>query len=358
MAVGNKADSIDGWGPMNTAQPSKPAHMPDGIPSEQKSNTFDPIESSENKKPQEIPKHFYNEATKKEIDEDENENDENENKQNEDNKDETKDERPEDIDLAKRFNAITKREKALRDREAALKAQAEEIETKTQSLSKIKDDPVGFLTEHGLEFKDLAERILNDDKPTVEQKLARLEELFEADKKERKEREERLKAEREARKKAHFEERETQALQQLNNSVKKTLDEHADDYELINFHGSQQLVVDTIVNVFRETGKIIDITHAADEVEKYLDEQSSSIFKTKKFKTRYKKIEADQDEVKPQPSNYYHQKLMEERYGRGLSNDFHGDSSTSKKPQNYLSDDEAKYRLAKKLQSMIDAGQN
>lgn len=266
---------------------------------------------------------------------------------------------PESVDLAKKFNTLTRHEKMLREKEEKLKTEEGEINSLRELRENLKNKPLEALKAAGLTFKDLAEMVLNDEKPTLEHQVKSLEERILADKKEREEREAREREESEKAAESAKTKKWEEAVSAAKTQIKELVDNNEEEYELIKHHGSHDLVWDVIQDVYNETKKVIPIAEAAAKVEEYLTGEAEKILQANKFKKRFQQIkepEIDQEIEEDRTHNFYAQKMLEEKYGRGLSNDLTSEGSKPpQKSQPFLSDDESKERLAKKLQQRLEA---
>lgn len=258
-----------------------------------------------------------------------------------------------DLDLAKKFNYLTSQEKKLRERESQIKSEAEKYEQISMAIENLKTNPMEALKAAGWSFKDLAELILNDEQPTLEKKVQSLEEQIVQ---ERKEREERARKEAEDRK-AQEEKAQIEAYDKAVNKAKQDIKKLVDDtesYELIREQGAYDLVWDVVQEVFNETKRVIPFKEACDKVEEYLTQEVEKYFNVGKFKARYQPV-PDKEEIEDNGQNYYMKRMLEEKFGKSLSNDMasEGSKPPSSYEQPYLSDDESKAKLAKKLREML-----
>lgn len=256
-----------------------------------------------------------------------------------------------DLDISKKFNFLTAQEKKLREREMSMKSEKEKLDAISEQLANLKQNPLKALEAAGWTFKDLAELILNDEQPTTEKKIASLEQQIIEDKRAREEErkaqaeEERLARERE------LNERYNSTIEKAKSDIHALVD-GSDDFELIKSQGAHDLVWDVVQEVFNETKQVIDFREAATRVEEHLTEEVEKLLKVNKFQQRYKPV-APKDEGEELGHNYYMKKILEEKFGRSLSNDMVSEGSRTPSEEPYLSDDESKARLAKKLRDML-----
>lgn len=264
-----------------------------------------------------------------------------------------------EIDLAKKFNLLTAKEKQLLAEKEALKREKEaggSFEQKyNELLQSLKTSPIEFLQQHGFSFKDLAAMILNDNKPTVEQKLKSLEDQILEDKRRAEEQKKIEDEERQKKLKETEDQRHAEVINKAKESLKETIDA-SEEFELVRAHGAYDQVWDVIQAVYDETKKVISFEEAAKHVEDDLFQKGQKFFETNKFKQKYQPAPIKEEfEMEDVGHNHYYKKLLEERYGRTLGNDMMTDGAgtpqTNQRP--YLDDDESKAYLAKKLAKML-----
>lgn len=271
-----------------------------------------------------------------------------------------------EIEFAKRFDQLTRQEKALRLKEEKLKLDSEKYEPLQRQIEELKTNPLKALKDAGWTFKELAELILNDEKPTVDKRLDDLQNKFDADIKSRMDREEREKQEAKERKEAEEKATFEKQVGQIKQAIEDLVNENEEEYELIKNQNAFDLVWDVIQEVFNQTDgkKMLTIQEAAKSVEDYLYNEAEKNLSAKKFQSRFKRIEEpsedDQEFAKKvedmRAPNHYMKKLLEEKYGRGLSNDMQAEGSGGKKESSiYLTDDESKALLAEKLRRRLQA---
>jgi hypothetical protein len=197
-------------------------------------------------------------------------------------------------DFAARFAALARKEKDIAKRDAEIKAKAESLKGRTvEDLRQLaKKEPLKILEEVGLTFDEVAQHILDSGVGTPEKKLSDLELKIKA-----LEDKEKQMAEQEARM------REEQAITQFKNGIKEVLVKNTDKYELIQGSQSEGLVYEVIEKYFQDSGEVLDVEAACDEVEKYLESQVERWSAFKKVQTRFAPKPAEQvkEAVKPEP---------------------------------------------------------
>lgn len=176
-----------------------------------------------------------------------------------------------DADFAKRMAILTRRERMLTERERSLKDHQKAVDEWRREKELVKTNPAAFLEKQGMSFKDLADFVLNDNKETPEQRIARLEKALEEERTTRvKQKEEEVSSRNEAQInafKAHI----------------RTFTAGKDEFEIINSTGNTDMVYDVIFAHHQKTGQMLPIDKAAQEVEKYLEQEYKKILGLKRF---------------------------------------------------------------------------
>lgn len=199
-----------------------------------------------------------------------------------------------------RFQAIARREKAMRTKiresEAELakyKAQATELEQlKAQDLerqNRLKEDPVGFLTEQGYTTDQITQALINQPGPesqlikTLSAKIAKLE----------KDQQDAFKRQ---------EQEATSNYQNALNTIQKNVEkltESNPEFEAINASDAHKSVTSYIEKVWKTEGIMLDIEEAAKEIEDYLTDQAVGLAKLNKVQSKLKPA-APKQAAKPQ----------------------------------------------------------
>jgi len=269
-----------------------------------------------------------------------------------------------EIDLAEKFNQVTAREKELRDGEESIKREREthttaasKLEVANKIIQDFKDNPLEGLKAMGIDFKDVAEMVLNEDKPTPDQRVRKLEDQLrqrDIDAKEKTEADAQAKTEAD---KKYADSEQARYIAEAEESIKKEIDGNEDKYEFIRSQGAYDLVFEVASKVYAETKKLITWEEAAVKVEEYLWEEHGKLAGTKKFKDKYQEVPAkiSFDDERDIEANYYGRKHIEELYGRSLNNQMASESSKAPEKSDYRTDEESKEYLAEKLRKMMEA---
>jgi len=189
----------------------------------------------------------------------------------------------EDILTSTRLAALAKREKEIVKREKNAKAMLDKASFLEKNLESIKKSPKKALQELGMTFEQFSTMFLSEIEPDgkktaedmikevvekVDQKFSQLEEEKSKEK----------------------QEEEAKAIATFKKDLEKDVKSQGDKYELIQLNEAYDTVYEVIENYWKETfdeetgqGQYLTVEQAADQVEKYLEEQVSKFMKAKKF---------------------------------------------------------------------------
>jgi hypothetical protein len=240
---------------------------------------------------------------------------------------------------------------------------ASEHEETRKILATFKDNPLAGLKALGIEFKEVADRVINDGEPTAEHRVAKLEREWIAKRDaDQAASDTAAEAQAESLKKLQIETKE-RAVAQTQKDISAVIEAGGDKYELIRAQGAEGLVFDVAAQVYRDTKKIMTWGEAADQVEKDISDEVEKFLATGKFKSKYQlvpeKVVVSEEEQEDGDSNFYARRMLNEKYGRILDNTMTGSngkpSETPTTPERWLSDEESKDHLAKRLKAMLNA---
>ena len=257
------------------------------------------------------------------------------------------------VDFAKRFAALTRREREIHRRQQEFSQKEKEFGekySKFQEWEKAREnaklDPLGFLQANGLSYKEITDKILEDDNLTDEQKLERIADAkLEQYKKEQEAENERRRQERE---KAEQEAKDQELINRYKNQINQAVADKP-EYKFINHEGeaARDLVFEVAAEHYDRTGEVIDPNVAAKHVEAYIE---------KRYKEAYKLLntedlasdETQQEVTEPQS---FAPKTLTNRSTLSAS-----PSSSSETSSGYLSDEESKRRSAEMLRKALASG--
>lgn len=207
--------------------------------------------------------------------------------------------------VSSKLAAIAKRDKAALMAMRAAKAKEAEIEARELKLkeqeakySQKPANPIEALMRAGFSYKDATDYVLNGEKisPELEVKKVR----SELDEYKASQAEERRIADEKALQDTRQQQQE--ALDGFKGQINDFIEAHAEEYELISLHESQDLVFATINEHLKKTKeagkpKILSIKEASDLVEQYLYEKiEESVNKAKRFKSKFTPITEEKKE--------------------------------------------------------------
>lgn len=195
----------------------------------------------------------------------------------------------EDERFAPRFAALARKEKGLVEKEKGLSEREKtlaEREAKLAGYESLKDrakkDPVSVMNELDMSYEQLTRMILNDGKPTDEDKVAELERKVEEERQARIAKE-KAEADRELAAQKEWVDRQ---FAWYKDSIKRTVASAPDEYELIIANDAQDLVWSVTEEWFNETGEILPPAEAAKRVEAHLTAEAEKLLKTKKLSAK------------------------------------------------------------------------
>lgn len=230
-------------------------------------------------------------------------------------KSETESAEPKKDFLAPKFAALTKKQKEIRAAEQALKAKEAELQKRLQELEgkssetegkiksfeqQFKENPLKALRDRGITMEQLIEMQMNDENPTVDMRLKRLQEELEAKTVGRVAELEKKLAEKEAKEQ---QEQYDKAVNGYKSELSNYVKQNAEAYELIAANNATDLMFEVAEQFYKETNTVPDIKQVADAVEQHLEEEARRIFELKKFKQASQPKPQTQKQTAPTLSN-------------------------------------------------------
>lgn len=195
--------------------------------------------------------------------------------------------------LARREKAIRAKSMEVKAQEAAFKAREDALAARERDLqdssryvskTKLMEDPLSVLAEHGVDYNDLTNRLLNQPSPenaALTSELRALKDEIKA-----------LKGEQEKTQKS-FEENQTNAYKQAVNQIRsdvRSLVTKDPNFEMVKATNSVDDVVELIERTFKEglgdehpKGTVLDLEVAAQMVEDYMVEEALKIARLSKI---------------------------------------------------------------------------
>lgn len=216
-----------------------------------------------------------------------------------DNTEEKQPDTKQDEDFSRRFAALTRRERDLLARESQIKQKEQEVGSSSELRDKLKNSPLEVLEQHGWTFKDLADVVLRDGKLPPEREQQNVVQALQDEINSLKER-------LDGRDQQEVQSKEQKAVETFKENISAHIKDNVDKFDLINVNGDEaiEMVYDVIDAHFQNTfdqstgqGDILDISVAAEHVERHLEEQASKLFKARKFADRLRPLD---DKGEPQ----------------------------------------------------------
>ncbi len=237
----------------------------------------------------------------------------------------------EPVDLSARFAALARREKRAREVEARLKAQQEQYQQWEHARKAAKTNPIAFMEQNGLSYKEITDYLLNDNAPTPEQRVKALEEKLEQDR-----------ADREAAEQGRREAEINRTIETAKANIEEYVLSQGEAYELIQANGAYDTVFEVIQAYWNRTGEMLPVDTAAKYVEEHLEEQARKLLSLKKLAP--KAAEAAVPELQPGlPSGRVN---VASPGPTTLTNSLVAGASPPPAAGEYLSDEESKRRAA------------
>lgn len=219
--------------------------------------------------------------------------------------------------LGRKEKEVKAREKAYAEKEAALAKRAAELEERSKGDQTFKDtfakefkaNPLKVMAEYGITYDEVSEMVLNEQNPTTDMKMRRMQEELESKTTKELEALKKQLADKEA-KEIEREKQQAQArfdaeVNGYKESLKKALEADAEKYEISNLQGEAavNLALEVGLEYFYSTcgkdeegniilndqglpakpGKTLSTAEVLEEVEKYYEEQARPLTKLKKF---------------------------------------------------------------------------
>ena len=230
-------------------------------------------------------------------------------------------EQPQDSEFDRKFAALSRKEKALRERELELERKYGSKEKELPLERRIRSNPLKALEELGLDYDKLTELALNDGRLTPDMQIKLMREELENDYKEKfNSLEERLNAKEKMEEEAKYD----AVKQGFVGEIESFINENKNDFEYVAHNEATDVVYDVIEEHYNETGRILDIKEAVEDVESYLEEEAEKLLNLGKVKNRLNSIRDEYEQPQRQSQvtlSNAHSAQANERVGRKLSDE-------------------------------------
>ena len=245
--------------------------------------------------------------------------------------------------FAEKFAKLSQRESRLRKEREELRAVRENAQRFSDLEDLAKENPLQLLEKFGINYDELARRVINDGNPAIEDVVAKqqreIESLRDSIRKDAEEREARLKAQ----------ETET-AYNGFIDNIKKLTDNNP-KYELISSNGAHHVVYELMEEQYQRDGTVLGYEQAADLVEQYYEDEAERYYKSSKLREKYR---SHWQPPEPEPAEEQQQErgkqaARKKRQAKTLTNDLTQQTPAGKPPR--LSREESLERAAEILRS-------
>lgn len=214
------------------------------------------------------------------------------------------DTKPKEDPMGKRFAALSRKEKEILNERQAIAAEKAAVEADKARMQKIvtavanaKANPMALLTEAGVTYDELTRYILNDGKPSPEDRIAELDNKLEEERRARISAEEKRELERQQADEAYI----TKMIDDYRKETNDHIASNPEAYESIIAYDAQDEVFSAIRDHFAETGKILSPEEAAKQVEAELDSIIEKTLKLNKVQAKLKPPEPEPKKTTAEP---------------------------------------------------------
>lgn len=193
-----------------------------------------------------------------------------------------------------KFALITRREREVQKAVQQFKQQQAEMAEALKELNeyrtlkeRAKTDPLAFVKHHGIEYKQLTDQVLNDERPTPEMLIDNLRAKIEA-----------LEAERSDERKAQDQKQRDQLVSTFKDGIKEYVESNAEQYELIKAFGAHDQIFNMIHDHWRQTGgpdggEYLPVQKVAEYLENQMFQEAQKLMTLKKLSPKDQaKVEA------------------------------------------------------------------
>lgn len=242
---------------------------------------------------------------------------------------------PADERIERQIISLTRKERELQKQFSEMKRQKAEMEQYMKDLNEYKSlkekarvDPLAITRHFGIEYKQLTDQVLNDERPTptalIDELKNEIQQLKDGLSKKEQDQQNSLREE---------------SINSFKNDIKSFVDQKGDDFELIKTFGAYDQVFQTLYDHWQETGEYADVAEAARLIESNMEAEAKKLLGLKKLSPKMEaKVEAVLDnKVQTDPG-----------MSKTLTNTLASQGAATQKAQSYL-DDDASIREAAKM---------
>ncbi len=239
------------------------------------------------------------------------------------------------------FLKLTKKERDLQRQLQEFKAQKQKIDLEMKELQEIRQlkekakiDPLAISKHFGIDYKQLTNQILNDERPTTEMELQALKDEVA-----------RLRDEKQRERQESEAAQTEKAIASFKNDLQTFIEGQGDKYELIKTFNAYDQVMNTVYEHWNQTGEMIDVDKVADQLEAEMEAEARKLLTLKKLTP---KQVAEVTEALNTKEGVQAQADGSKTATKTLTNDLIAQAPPPKSAA-YLSDEESKREAAKLL---------
>lgn len=239
------------------------------------------------------------------------------------------------------FAKLTRREREIQRQAQEFKAEKARIEQEIKELNEYKSlrekaklDPLALTRHFGLDYKQLTNQILNDDKPTTDNEISYLKEQVE-----------KLRAEKQLEHQKAEQEKAEKTINSFKSDMVSYLESQGDKYELIKTFNAYDQVMNSVYEHWKQTGEYLKVDEVADELESQMELEARKLLGLKKLTPKQEQQVAEALETKDQatteaPKSFEPPKTLTNKMAA---------QTAPVKPSALLSEEESKAAAAKLL---------
>ena len=236
--------------------------------------------------------------------------------------------------LARKEREIQRQAHEYKQQKARFEQEAKELAEYKSLKERAKADPLALTRHFGLDYKQLTNQILNDDKPTTDMELMTLKEQVEQ-----------LKAERQLEIQKQEQANTEKTINAFKSEMVSFLEGQGEKYELIKSFNAYDQVMNTVYEHWKETGEYLQVNEVADQLEAQMEAEARKLLSLKKLSPKQAEQVAEALDAKegaaPEPQKPF-------QPAKTLTNQMNTQAPIAK-PAALLSEEESKRQAAKLL---------
>lgn len=183
---------------------------------------------------------------------------------------------PKEEDMSRRFAALSRQQKKLLEEQQRFKSEAKQYQEWLKLKDQAKQNPLDYLKAAQLSPDEVIEHLLSDGQPSLEKQVKQLQEKLEAEERRKQEQEQ-------ARLEAEEKQKEQQIIDNFKGQIKELVYKDTDRFEAIAALKVEDQVWDIISAHFDQTGELMPIDKAAEQLESQIIDGAKTLLKIKKL---------------------------------------------------------------------------